>query len=44
MIIKRKIESELLLWKKLENRKPVIIRGARQVGKTFIVNQFASNF
>ena len=44
MIIKRNIESELLRWKDAENRKPVILRGARQVGKTFIVNQFAANF
>ena len=44
MIIKRKIESELLRWKNSKNRKPVILRGARQVGKTFVVNQFAGNF
>ena len=44
MKIKRKIESELLRWKNSANRKPVILRGARQVGKTFIVNQFAKNF
>jgi predicted AAA+ superfamily ATPase len=44
MIIKRNIESELLRWKDAENRKPVILRGARQVGKTFIVNQFAENY
>lgn len=44
MIIKRNIESELLRWKNAENRKPVILRGARQVGKTFIVNQFAANY
>ena len=44
MIIKRKIESELLRWKNSDNRKPVILRGARQVGKTFVVNRFAENF
>lgn len=44
MIIKRKIELELLRWKTSKNRKPVILRGARQVGKTFVVNQFAGNF
>ncbi|MBW1901270.1 MAG: ATP-binding protein [Deltaproteobacteria bacterium] len=44
MIIKRKIEAELLLWKNSKNKKPVILRGARQVGKTFVVNQFAENF
>lgn len=44
MIINRKIESELLRWKNSENRKPVILRGARQVGKTFTVNRFAQNY
>ena len=31
-------------WKARKNRKPLIIRGARQVGKTFLVEQFASDF
>ena len=44
MIIKRNIESELLRWKNAEIRKPIILRGARQVGKTFVVNRFAANF
>lgn len=44
MIINRKIESELLGWKNSENRKPMILRGARQVGKTFIVNRFSGNY
>ncbi|MBC8054563.1 MAG: AAA family ATPase [Sphingobacteriaceae bacterium] len=26
------------------SRKPLVIRGARQVGKTTVVNQFASQF
>ena len=29
---------------KKKNRKPLVIRGARQVGKTTVVNQFAQNF
>lgn len=44
MIFKRKIESELVRWKNAPNRKPIILRGARQVGKTFVVNRFAENF
>lgn len=44
MIIKRNIESELLRWKSAKTRKPIILRGARQVGKTFVVNRFASNY
>ena len=38
--MKREIVSELLKWKNSNNRKPLIIHGARQVGKTYIVKQF----
>ncbi len=31
-------------WKKRKNRKPLVIRGARQVGKTFLVEQFVAEF
>ncbi|NOX85740.1 MAG: AAA family ATPase, partial [Chlorobi bacterium] len=31
-------------WKTRRNRKPLIIRGARQVGKTFLVEQMANEF
>ena len=44
LIINRKIESELISWKNSKNRKPVVLRGARQVGKTFFVRQFAGNY
>ena len=44
MIFKRKIESELTRWKDSANRKPIVLRGARQVGKTFVVNRFAEKF
>lgn len=36
----RKIMEELIKWKKGKERKPLIIRGARQVGKTYIIKQF----
>ncbi|MGB3078435.1 MAG: AAA family ATPase [Saprospiraceae bacterium] len=36
--------AELEKWKAQSGRKPLIIRGARQVGKTTLVNQFASQF
>ncbi len=35
--MKRAIESHLLDWKNKENRLPLIIQGARQVGKTYIM-------
>lgn len=40
----RDIHAELLKWKDNPNRKPLIIRGARQVGKTTVVNQFGAGF
>ena len=38
--MKRKIYNYLLEWKNLKNKMPLILYGARQVGKTFIVNEF----
>lgn len=43
-MIKRRIESELAAWKYSPDRKPLLLRGARQVGKTYTVNAFASSF
>ncbi|MBQ8663192.1 MAG: ATP-binding protein [Eubacterium sp.] len=36
----RSLMNELLKWKQKKNRKPLIIRGARQVGKTWIMKEF----
>jgi predicted AAA+ superfamily ATPase len=41
MIIKRKIEDFLRDWKQRADRKPLIVKGARQIGKTFSILQFA---
>ncbi|PWV44740.1 ATP-binding protein [Chitinophaga sp. S165] len=41
MAFKRNVEAYLLDWKSRETRKPLIIRGARQVGKTTLVNSFS---
>ena len=43
-MFKRTILTELKKWAKKKNRKPLVIRGARQVGKTTVVNQFAQSF
>lgn len=40
--MERKIYGELLNWKNSPSRKPLILQGARQVGKTYIVNIFGS--
>ncbi|CAN2041397.1 ATP-binding protein [Candidatus Magnetomoraceae bacterium gMMP-15] len=41
--MKRFIDQELIKWKKSKRRKPLIIRGARQVGKTYSIKEFAQN-
>lgn len=43
MTMKRKIEERLLVWKdKTNNRLPLIVNGARQVGKTYILRKFGA--
>ena len=42
-IIKRNIYKELLDWKKDKNKKPLLILGQRQVGKTYIIREFGKN-
>ena len=41
-MLKRKIETILKDWRKNKNRKPLIIKGVRQCGKTFSVLKFAN--
>ena len=36
----RDIERDLLSWQKQNNPMPLLLRGARQVGKTYIVEKF----
>ncbi len=43
-MFKRIIEKELECWSTDKYRKPLVLRGARQVGKTTIVNRFANKF
>lgn len=40
----RKIINSLLEWKESPYRKPLVLRGARQVGKTTVVRQFSEYF
>jgi len=44
MNFERHISFHLDKWKKDTNRKPLVIRGARQVGKTTLVNDFAKKY
>ena len=40
----RNIEKKLKEWSQSPFRKPLVLRGARQVGKTTAVKQFASGY
>ena len=40
-MLKRRIETYLSDWKKSDNKKPLVIKGVRQCGKTYIVKKFA---
>jgi len=42
--MKRKILDSLVEWKDSEERKPLILNGARQVGKTYILEQFGTQY
>ena len=44
MTIKRKLYDALIHWKNDEFRKPLLLRGARQVGKTTLIRTFANEF
>lgn len=42
-MLKRKIDNTLIQWKNAPNHKPLIVKGARQVGKTESIRNFAHN-
>lgn len=41
--MKRKIYDKLCEWKRSKTRKPLILQGARQVGKSWILKEFGKN-
>lgn len=43
-MFERTILSQLELWMSDSHRKPLVLRGARQVGKTTIVHEFGKRF
>ena len=43
-MLNRNVLGELKQWKANAKRKPLILRGARQVGKTTIVDMFAQTY
>ena len=42
--MKRNAISDLIHWKNSEDRKPLVMRGARQVGKTWLMQEFGKNY
>src|SRR5271170_1517861 len=42
--MKRLIDYHLVKWKQSSFRQPLLLRGARQVGKTYAVRQLATHF
>lgn len=44
MYINRQIDNELLSWSREKDHKPLLLRGARQVGKSSSVRKLAENF
>ena len=40
-MLQRKIMDELIAWKNRDDKMCLVVKGARQVGKTYIINQFA---
>ena len=42
--LKRNAIQELVAWKSSEDRKPMVLKGARQVGKTWLMKEFGQNY
>ena len=42
--MKRNAIHELVAWKSSEDRKPMVLKGARQVGKTWLMKEFGQNY
>jgi predicted AAA+ superfamily ATPase len=42
--MKRELINSLIYWKGKEDRKPLILRGARQVGKTWLLKEFGKSY
>lgn len=42
-LLRRKIDNFLIEWKQNPDRKPLIVKGARQIGKTESIKNFAKN-
>jgi predicted AAA+ superfamily ATPase len=44
MHMKRKAMAALVKWKDKSDKQPLVIHGARQVGKTYILKEFGEKY
>ena len=44
IMLRRKVDDYLIQWKNNPDRLPLVIKGARQIGKTFSVRNFAKSY
>jgi predicted AAA+ superfamily ATPase len=42
--MERKLMPELLKWKDRKGRKPLLLEGAHQVGKTYLLKDFGKRY
>ena len=42
--MQRNVMKRLIYWKNKRNRKPLILKGARQVGKTWLMKEFGKKY
>ena len=42
-MLKRKIYNQIEQWRKNKNNKCLVIQGARQVGKTYVIEKYAND-
>ena len=42
--MRRLLLNQLILWKKSEQRKPLMLKGVRQVGKTWLLKEFGKKY
>lgn len=43
-MLKRKILNDLINWKNTKNKECLLVKGARQVGKTYIIEEFGKTY
>ena len=44
ILLRRNAIQDLVNWKSSEDRKPMVLKGARQVGKTWLMKEFGRNY